>query len=398
MNSMKNQKSKKVIAVLAVLCSALLILALVNEFFGNPVSLLLSRKAVEKYIEETYPDKKFFVEKVIYDFKNMEYMAEIISSEDPDIYFYISTDALGRNIDDNYNVNFDEDGNYDYGYSLTVDEYITKINDLIDQGELKRALAQINFLEENYSGDVGAESAVTEYYDSKISFDISFNCGACDNEFYITDKSLASSEKTIRTSFGIIIENVQNSKSETIAVFNADYSAEWSGGEIGAEIIDYQKDSILFEVYYPPVGDAVSYMYKADTKELIELQKDTTKPCGEWHIVDDKLIGGTQALSVDQKIKLYAYKWNGDLLYTLEDILSGYTISDEWLYFAKVTEKETQSDYIVYKMKLDGTEISEYYSVCLPNYTDFAVRDGVILWWENGEETAIDLFTLQPVN
>ncbi len=106
------------------------------------------------------------------------------------------------------------------------------------------------------------------------------------------------------------------------------------------------------------------------------------------------LIGGTQALSVDQEIKLYSYNWDGELLCTWEDVLPGYTISDGWLYFAKVTEKETESDYTVYKTRLDGTEGDEYYSVSLPKNTEFAVLKDTIFWWENGEEKNVDLFAV----
>lgn len=397
MSRVKNKKVKRVIIALVIVCLAALAFVLVNEIFGNPVSILLSRKAVEKYIEEAYPEKNFVVDEVIYDFKNMEYMATVVSSEDSDIYFYISTDSFGHNIDDNYSVYFDEDGNYDYGYELTADEYIEKINDLIDRGELRQSLAQMNFLEEYYSDNPKAEKVITEYYSSKISFDISFDCGDCDNEFNIKDKNPDTPEIGSGTVFGITILNAKNSKSETLAVFNAENSTTEIPGEVDAKIIDYHKDSILFEVYYPPVGDAVSYMYKAHTKELIELQKDTLKPGGQWHIAEDIIIGGTQALSVDQEINLYAYNWKGDLLYTRENILPEYTISKGWLYYAEVNEQEAQSDYVVYKMKLDATEISEYYSVTLPQYTEFAVRDGVISWWENGEENKVDVFTLEEI-
>lgn len=90
---------KKILKILAFvialsLCTGVLLFA--NALVGNPVSKHLATTAAEKHIEETYPDKDFYVERVIYDFKSGDYSAFIESPTSADSSFSLSADFFGK--------------------------------------------------------------------------------------------------------------------------------------------------------------------------------------------------------------------------------------------------------------------------------------------------------------
>lgn len=375
------KKSKKIIITLVCVCVLSGILLLVNSVFGNPISKFLVKRSVSEYLEENYSDSGFIIEKVGYDFKNMEYYARIVSATDSKEYFYINADSLGQNIDDNYDLYFDENGLYISDYESIEDE-----TENSDQNAKTEKL-YINTLNEiNYQGP----------------FRITANPNECNDRFFVCDRGLEPSRDRATYTFGITYTNPENNLTETVAVISADYDAEYEDSDfdavaVEAKIIASNKERVIFAVFYPPVGNSYSYYYNMNTNDFWELQDDTLSPVGnEWYIFEDMFICTTMTLAVGTEMDLYAYGWDGDLLYKRENVLSGYTVSDGWIYFVKAIEKERKSDYIVYRMKLDGTQEAEYYSVSLSPNTDFVVSDETIYWYEDGEETLLDLFTLQP--
>ncbi len=59
---------------------------IVNAFKGNPISKYLAKNEYKKYVQETYPDTDFEVNKEMYDFKNGKYNAQV-SSKDKKLKF-----------------------------------------------------------------------------------------------------------------------------------------------------------------------------------------------------------------------------------------------------------------------------------------------------------------------
>lgn len=51
---------------------------LYNTFNGNPVSKMISKKVLENYLEETYPDQEFRINEGYYNFKSSNYDYEVI--------------------------------------------------------------------------------------------------------------------------------------------------------------------------------------------------------------------------------------------------------------------------------------------------------------------------------
>ncbi|MHA6250441.1 YfjL-like protein [Oceanobacillus sp. CAU 1775] len=66
-------KIGKVILVILLVLLVGFVLFLYNGFNGNPVSKYLSAKALENYVEETYPEKEFQISDGFYNFKNSGY-------------------------------------------------------------------------------------------------------------------------------------------------------------------------------------------------------------------------------------------------------------------------------------------------------------------------------------
>lgn len=391
---MKKKKIIISIAVVLVVCISMVVGLLLNEVFGNPVSKFLVKRSVSEHLENNYSDSDFIIEKVVYDFKNMEYCVKIVSSSDPNQHFYITADSMGQNIDDDYDLYFHKNGIYVDKY--TQDTYTYDIESFITDGDIKSALLKACYAEEFY-GDTQEAEQVIEVFTERITFGITEKPEACDSIFYIEDtKSWDPSAETKEESFGITLTDTWNNESQTIAIVNVNYSEEWyTGNVVEARVIGTQKDSVLIQVYVASLN-SYSFIYNAETNELIELEPD-----GEWYIDDNILIGKSIAMAVDQRVDLLAYNWSGELLYSEDKVLASSCVLEDFLYFIEMNEGETHTDFKVYKMKLDGTEKKEHYSVTLPRGSYIAIlNDNKISMWDCGteKETTIDLFTLKTIN
>ena len=75
---------KKILKIVAVLCASALLVGIgfvSNMFLGNPISYYLAYNSAKKYIEENYKDTDYQVERVAYNFKFADYMAEAGAKE-----------------------------------------------------------------------------------------------------------------------------------------------------------------------------------------------------------------------------------------------------------------------------------------------------------------------------
>lgn len=97
---MKKLNKKKIVYLVILIGIIVFLLGLYNAFNGNPISKAISKVKVEKYIEETYPDKDFKIDEVVYNFKFGTYYA-VVSSEKEGYLFNI--EIMGKdNIWDAY--------------------------------------------------------------------------------------------------------------------------------------------------------------------------------------------------------------------------------------------------------------------------------------------------------
>lgn len=91
---------------IAALLAALVIIAglgwFANALVGNPVSKWLATRTAEKHLEEVYGDTDFEIERVGFNFKDIDYYVHIKSPSSEDSSFSLRIDMLGKLKQDTY--------------------------------------------------------------------------------------------------------------------------------------------------------------------------------------------------------------------------------------------------------------------------------------------------------
>lgn len=89
---------KKILKIIALIIALSLITGIgvfANALVGNPVSRYLAKATAEKHIEESFPEGDFYIEEIIYNFKDGYYHIRLNSPSSPDSTFRLMTDFLG---------------------------------------------------------------------------------------------------------------------------------------------------------------------------------------------------------------------------------------------------------------------------------------------------------------
>ena len=73
-----------------------------NAIFGNPISKFIVSKNAQKYVEETYADKDYYIDRIGYDFKTNGYYVFVKSNSSIDTYFSVGYDIFGNEGNDSY--------------------------------------------------------------------------------------------------------------------------------------------------------------------------------------------------------------------------------------------------------------------------------------------------------
>lgn len=89
-------KTTKLVIIIVLAVVIALILAVVNAFCGNPISQLLARGAVERYIAEKYAGTDYVIDSVNYNLKISGYSAQVKSPSSIDTHFDVQTSMLGE--------------------------------------------------------------------------------------------------------------------------------------------------------------------------------------------------------------------------------------------------------------------------------------------------------------
>lgn len=101
-------KKKRWIVVCGAMFALAFLLAVINNFTGNPISASLAKKAAGKYLDETYGDLSLQIGNADYNFKVGEYHIFVQSSVSGDTAFTIAADRGGRIIRDDYQSEVEE--------------------------------------------------------------------------------------------------------------------------------------------------------------------------------------------------------------------------------------------------------------------------------------------------
>lgn len=78
---MKKLNKKKIVYLVILIVIVGFLLTMYNNLNGNPISKAIAKGKIQRYIEETYPDKDFNIDKMGYNFKFTNYYATVISEE-----------------------------------------------------------------------------------------------------------------------------------------------------------------------------------------------------------------------------------------------------------------------------------------------------------------------------
>lgn len=90
---------KKTLKIIAHIIAFLLIIGLswfANAVLGNPVSKMLAANTAKKHLEETYAGTDYYIERIVYSFKDSNYHAFIKSPSSMDTEFSLSISMLGK--------------------------------------------------------------------------------------------------------------------------------------------------------------------------------------------------------------------------------------------------------------------------------------------------------------
>lgn len=93
---------RKLLKALICVFLAVVILALLWFFFGNPVSYLRAVKTAQTYLAETYPGTDLRIERFNFDFLYRDYVVYVTSPSSKDTHFYLDIDTQGKQVSDTY--------------------------------------------------------------------------------------------------------------------------------------------------------------------------------------------------------------------------------------------------------------------------------------------------------
>ena len=99
---------KRVLKIVALVAAIVLIIgvcAFANSLVGNPISKALAQKTAEKYLEETYGERDYVLERVSYSFKDGYYHAYVSSPSSIDTSFTLMINGFGKLCYDNFDSN-----------------------------------------------------------------------------------------------------------------------------------------------------------------------------------------------------------------------------------------------------------------------------------------------------
>lgn len=96
------KKVLKIIAGIAALSLIVLILCVTNSFVGNPISKILVKHSVDKYVIKNYSELHLELDKPQYSFKDGNYYVHANSKTSVDTHFSIACDGNGKIKYDNY--------------------------------------------------------------------------------------------------------------------------------------------------------------------------------------------------------------------------------------------------------------------------------------------------------
>ena len=138
---------KRILKITALVLAVALIIGVclfANSLVGNPLSKALAKNTAEKYIEETYGDTDYELERVSYSFKDGYYYAYVNSPSSMDTSFVLLINGFGKlryddfvnNVTNGWNTAQRIDNDYRKAVDTVFDSSAFPYNEHIGYGEL----------------------------------------------------------------------------------------------------------------------------------------------------------------------------------------------------------------------------------------------------------------------
>lgn len=153
---------KIIISLLGIVLIAIL-LQIVNDIWGNPVSKMLATKAVKKYVDENYSNLNLELDAPYYNFKFDCYGVLAKSKTSQDTIFRIYTDGLGNITQDDYEYEVENCFTTLRRLESELDEKAKEL--IVKNLDYDYDIASIRFIEDNKD---------SEWY-TKLKLDIELN-------------------------------------------------------------------------------------------------------------------------------------------------------------------------------------------------------------------------------
>lgn len=104
------------------------IIAFINTIFGNPISYVMAKHSINKYVNENYNGSDLVIEKIVYNFKDRNYFGFVSSRKSIDTHFTVYANMFGKIISDTYRCVLDGTNTY---YRIN-DDYRNLVKDVFN--------------------------------------------------------------------------------------------------------------------------------------------------------------------------------------------------------------------------------------------------------------------------
>ena len=277
-------------------------------------------------------------------------------------------------------------------HTKTIESYINESNKSLDNGKLKEALLALYECIDILGDSNNLQKAIDDYF-SRITLIISTEPNKCDEENCFEDTTYTKSPDCKDVNIGLVLVDSKNDIKETIACITLKCDLDYYPlEENDATILGNNDDTWLFTTF-SGAGKSSSFLYTIHTNKLLIIEYGLPN----WNICGDILIGQTAAYGAGDPTSLYAYYWNGKMLYKKENLCGSSIIYKNCLYYVKINELTKTYKYEIYKTKIDGTENQKLCYVELSKNSYFSLDKDCVRWWDNGKEGSMKLSNLKNI-
>lgn len=256
--------------------------------------------------------------------------------------------------------------------SQTPETYIAESNELLNKGELKSALMVLYRGIEVLGNSNKISKAIDDYF-KRVTVVPTAYPGVCEEKYCFQDTSYTQNEEYTEGDIGLMLVDTKSGIKQTVMRLTLKYDdGYYPPGDDDATIIGNSGDTWLFYTF-SGAGKSSAFLYTIHTNKLVVLESGTPV----WDISNDILIGQSLAYGVGDPTSLYAYNWNGDLLYSKEELCGQSILVDGWIYFITYDISDESCMYEVHRMKSSGTDIQKLCYIKIPS------QDYSYLWLDD---------------